>query len=117
MVKGKAKALFCIIFIIIFIAIGSFISFLKFNTINPFGSLNGFAKVVFTDTEYVKIQEHPKVIIANTNASLYDYMEKQGYKKDEEKQMGSLNVFNKGDFEEIIEYSKNKYFALWSWKE
>lgn len=60
-------------------ALASFASYAKFTVLNPFTTVNGLAKLMLTDVEHIEIQAYPKVMIAKPNASLNDYMEKQGY--------------------------------------
>ena len=102
---------------IVCIAAAFVLSHTKLGVANPIYAANGLAKVVFTDTEYVEIQQYPKVIIAKPDTSLDAYMEEQGYERDPEKQMGALCVFTTGDFEELIIYEENRYFSKWSWQE
>lgn len=94
----------------------SFLSYSHFGVINPFSTASGLAKVMFTDTQYVEIQQSPRVIIAKPDASLDEFMQAQGYSKDEEKQMGALCTFTDGSEEELISYSCNKHFSKWCWQ-
>ena len=106
-----------LILTILIIGASSFTSYAKFGVSNPFSTAYGLIKVMFTDTEYVEIQQYPKVIVAKTDTSLDKYMEKHGYTRDTEKQLGALCTFTTGDFEELITYSQNKYFSKWRWQE
>ena len=98
-------------------AVASVLSYTKLGVANPFKAVNGLAKVVFTDAQYVEIQQHPKIIIAKPDTSLDAYMEEQGYERNPEKQMGALFVFTTGGFEELIMYEENRFFSKWSWQE
>jgi len=115
--KGTKIIIGVLILTILIIGVSSFTSFAKFGVGNPFSTAHGLIKVMFTDTEYVEIQQYPKVIVAKPETSLDKYMKKHGYKRDTEKQLGALCTFTTGDFEELITYSQNKYFSKWRWRE
>lgn len=91
-------------------------SYAEFGVINPISTASGLARVVFTEEEYVEIQQYPKVIIAKPDASLDDYMAAQGYERDEERQMGALCTFTDGNFEELVIYSQNRHYSKWCWQ-
>lgn len=95
----------------------SVLSYAELGVLNPFSAANGLARVILTETEYVEIQQYPRVIVAKPDASLLDeYMEAQGYERDEERQMGALCTFTDGNFEELVMYSQNKDFSAWRWQ-
>ena len=106
-----------LIMTILIIGVSSFTSYAKFGVINPISTAYGLIKVMFTDTEYVEIQQYPRVIVAKPDTSLDKYMEKHGYTRDTEKQLGALCTFTAGDFKELIVYSQNKYISKWRWRE
>lgn len=115
--KRKIKKIIVIcLALIIFLGMVSFISYIKFNVLNPFTTLNGLIQVIFTDKEYIEIQKDPKVIVAKPNASLQDYMNGLGFQEDTENQMGALHRFQNNDSVQYVFYSKNKYFSKWRWQ-
>ena len=107
---------FFVILLIIAILASCFISYLKFDTANPFMAVTGFVQVVFTEKEYVKIQNNPKIILAQPNASLAEYMQSRGFSEIEEERLGALRVFTNGNQKEYIMYSQNGYFSKWYWE-
>lgn len=117
MIRNSKKFLVICLTLIIILVLSSFISYSKFNLLNPFSTANGLIQVIFTDKEYIEIQKSPKVIIAKPNASLQDYMNRLGFQEDTENQMGALHRFYNNDSVEYVIYSKNKYFSKWRWQE
>lgn len=118
MKKHIKKTIFIIAFLLVLLGIAIFISLSKFNVENPFSVVTGLYKITFTDTEYVKIQEYPKVIIAkpnNANDLLNKYMESEGYY--EKDRLGAIIEFAQAESVNYVEFSVNKYYSLWEWNE
>ncbi len=44
-------------------------------------------------------------------------MQNQGFKENQENQMGALQIFPNNDSHQFIMYSVNKYFSKWKWQE
>lgn len=114
---AKKKMLVISLSIVIILCIVSFISYSKFNVINPLSTASGLIQIVFTDKKYVEIQKYPKVIVAKPDTSLKDYMEELGFEEDTDSQMGALFRFKNKDSAQYIMYSVNKYFSKWNWQE
>lgn len=94
-----------------------FVSYLKFDTANPFSAVSGFIQITVADKDYVEIQRSPKVILAQPSDALFvEYMESRGFTEIEEERLGGLRVFTNGEEKEAIMYSQNAYFAKWSWE-
>lgn len=94
-----------------------FVSYLKFDTANPFSAASGFFQITVADKDYVEIQCSPKVILAQPNDALFvEYMEGRGFTEIEEERLGGLRIFSNGKEKEGIMYSQNAYFAKWSWE-
>lgn len=114
--KKKAKK-------IIFIAsplfiVFMFISMIKFSISNPFIVINGLYRITFTGVEYMELQKYPKVIISKPEYSyklLTKYMEEQGYIEND--RLGAIIEFSKSDSLNYVEFSVNKYYSLWKWRE
>lgn len=96
-----------------------FTSSIKFGVDNPFTVIRGLYQVSFTDTEYVELQQYPKVIIAKpmSNDLLIEYMENQGYSENEEGRMGAILEFTQTDHKKYIDFSANGLYSLWKWRE
>lgn len=77
----------------ILVALAIFISMTKFNVNNPFDVLNGLYQIAFADTEYIEIQNYPKVVIAKPKAALDTYMEEHGFAENKEEQSDSVRMF------------------------
>jgi|HigsolmetaGSP11D_1036233.scaffolds.fasta_scaffold02171_8 hypothetical protein len=114
--KTRKYLIICIVFVIL-LGVSSFISYAKFQVLNPFSTYSGLVQIVFTDKEYVEIQKYPKVIIAKPNASLQDYMKGLGFQEDIENQMGRLHVFHNNTSTQYVMYTVNNYFSKWIWQE
>lgn len=104
--------------LLIVVLLGScFVSYLKFDTANPFSAVSGFIQITVADKDYVEIQRSPKVILAQPSDALFlEYMESRGFTEIEEERLGGLRVFTNGEEKEAIMYSQNAYFAKWSWE-
>lgn len=77
--KTRMRKLVFIPLIIIILTAGMIISYKEFRIWNPFVLLNGIVRVSALGEEYYEIQEYPKIIIANKNLKLEDYMRNIGY--------------------------------------
>jgi hypothetical protein len=117
LVRKARKILVIVVVLIVVLCMASFISYSKFNVLNPFSTVSGLIQIVFTDKEYIEIQKYPKVVIANPNASLQDYMKSLGFQEDTENQMGNLRRFKNNDAAQYVRYSMNQYFSKWRWQE
>jgi len=107
------------IIIIAFALISSFLSYMKLEVANPLASGLGLAKILFTDTEYVEVQDSPRVILAkpdNAYDLLIRVMQEEGYTHVEEETMGSMQVFEKDSRKERMFFSVNKVFSKWIWE-
>jgi len=92
MVGKKGKIAVACFVILVILGAASFISYSKFNVINPFSTAYGLIQIVFMDKEYIEIQRYPRVIVAKPSASLQDYMKNLGFLEDVENQMGALII-------------------------
>jgi len=104
--------------LLLVVLLGScFVSYLKFDTANPFSAASGFIQITVADKEYVEIQSSPKVIIAQPNEELFiEYMESRGFSEVEREQIGSLRYFANDEGMEAVFYSQNAYFSKWTWE-
>lgn len=103
--------------VLLIIFLGScFISYAKFNTLNPFSVASGYFQISVLDKEYVEIQASPKVVLAQPNGEIFiDYMESRGFTEIEDEQMGAKRVFTNGESEEWVWYFINENYAKWIW--
>lgn len=102
----------------IIIVLISFVSFEKFGTFNFIRSGIGFAQIMLTDSEYVEIQNSPRVVLtkSESNREIFIKMiENEGYEYVE--QMGSSHIIEKGDESEQIISNYNGYFTRWAWSD
>ena len=103
--------------LIIFVLGSCFISYAKFNTVNPFSVASGYFQISVLDKEYVEIQALPKVVLAQPNSEVFiDYMESRGFIEIEEEQMGAIRVFTNGEEKECVWYSINGNYSKWRWQ-
>jgi hypothetical protein len=111
--------LFLAIVIVILALLTSFWSHMKLEVTNPLASGRGLFKILFTNTEYVEIQESPRVILAKPDNAfdlLLKKMQDEGYTHIEEETLGSMRVFEKDGKRERLFISTNKYFSKWIWE-
>ena len=118
----KIKVLIVITLLLIIIVSSFYISYEKFKVYNPISVSNGLIQVVLFYKDYVQIQDYPKVIIANSDFKLVEYMKESDYSKlviDDSKYHldGLLYSFYIAEHIEIIEEYDNKYYLVWKWND
>lgn len=114
------KSLFIIILIIFISIVSVFISIKTFNVPNPISAGIGLTKILFTEKEYVQIQEYPKIYIAKSNNAqelLINFMKKKGYDYLEDERMASTLVFSNDVSKVYIDFSVNRYYSKWVFRE
>ena len=89
---------------------------------NPLSISKGFIQVFILDKEYYEIQEYPKIMIANKDMNLLDYMKNLGWKyveiTDENKLvMENIHEFKCEDFMAYVEVIDHKNYYIWKWRE
>jgi len=86
-------------------------------------SIYWYTQITFFDKNFVKLQDNPKIYIANPNPKdnsslnvLIDYIENKWYEYLEDQRMASLLIFRKKDNDYIIHvnFKTNKYYTLWT---
>ena len=118
-IKLLKTVLIIMILAIALTLVASFLSRMEFNTANPFSCGVGLAKILFTDTDYVEIQQSPRVILAqpeNSRDLMLNVMQNEGYTFLEDETMGSMHAFEKDGIRERLFFSVNKYFSKWIWE-
>ena len=115
----KKKTVFVIvmaILIVLFIGATLF-SIYKFDVVNPYSACFGMVKILFTNSDYVEVQNFPKkVIFAKPNNSeqlLMEYMKNRGFYNIPDLRLGAVYTFSNGVEYEEVYFSGNKYYAEW----
>lgn len=115
----KKKTIFVIvmaILIVLFIGATLF-SIYKFDVVNPYSACFGMVKILFTNSDYVEVQNFPKkVIFAKPNNSeqlLMEYMKNRGFYNIPDLRLGAVYTFFNGVQYEEVYFSENKYYAEW----
>lgn len=88
---------------------------------NPVSTLVGLFDVLILNEECIKIQNEPKVIIANKNFDIEKYMESVPYESEFDgvydiQGYQTIYIFNVGEGQEIIEQVEKKDFRIWKWR-
>ena len=109
------KLLLVVLAVVLIYGAAAFASYAKFRVADPISVAAGLTQILLTEKEYAEIQDDPKVILAQPDASLDDYMEEQGMTRADDEQMGAISVFHNGDYREYVQYSVNDYYSRWSW--
>lgn len=119
LMKPQKKVLWIlfVIFLIINLSLCGF-----FGGYNPLTISNGFIQVIILDKDYYKIQEYPKIMIANKDMNLIDYMKKLGWEyvetTDENKLvMENIHKFKYKDIMAYVEVIDHKNYYIWKWRE
>ena len=117
--KPKKKVLWIlfVIFLMINLSLCGF-----FGGYNPLTISNGFIQVIILDKDYYKIQEYPKIMIANKDMNLVAYMKNLGWEyvetTDENKLvMENIHEFKCEDFMAYVEVIDHKNYYIWKWRE
>ncbi len=118
MKKKKSFAMIVVGAMVIVALLGScLVSYLVFDTANPFYAAKGFFQVTLADADYVEIRQSPKIILAQPNSTaITEYMESRGFWEVEEEQLGALRVFSNGEEKEWVMCSVNGYYSKWVWE-
>ena len=122
----KRKGIIIAIVICCVILLGATIfSMVKFRVWNPFSSCFGMLEILFTDKEYVIVQNYPYRVGFGTSSDtanksgktcLDEYMESRGFHFLPEEQMGASLVYSNGNEKEYIYFTENKYYSKWIWE-
>lgn len=119
LMKPQKKVLWIlfVIFLIINLSLCGF-----FGGYNPLTISNGFIQVIILDKDYYKIQEYPKIMIANKDMNLIDYMKNLGWEyvetTDENKLvMENIHKFKYKDIMAYVEVIDHKNYYIWKWRE
>lgn len=89
---------------------------------NPLRVATGFIQVRILDKDYYEIQEYPKVMIANKDLNLVDYMKNLGWRYvetvDADKLvMENIYEFKYKEIEAFVEVTEHKNYYIWKWRE
>lgn len=121
--KNKRRSLRIVIAILVFSILvtsllgGCFVSYVTFNTGNPFAVASGYFQITVLEKKYAEIQNSPKVVIAQPNEEIFiEYMGSRGFAEIKEAQMGAIRVFTNGKEKELVWYSINGNYSKWRWQ-
>ena len=91
---------------------------------NPFLSGFGFFQIIFTDKQYVVVQNYPQKVVFSKQFSpeskktgkeiFEEYMKKEGFEFGE--QLGTEFTFYKENKKETIYWYAHGLFNIWEWK-
>ena len=122
-ISKKIKRIILLATIIVLIAVFfTVISGDVFGVYNPLRVTNGFIQVRILDKDYYEIQEYPKVMIANKDLNLVDYMKNLGWTYvetiDADKLvMENIYEFKYKEIEAFVEVIQHKNYYIWKWRE
>lgn len=117
----KKKSITIALAAVLAVGLGSSVLFsaARFGVANPFSVLAGLYQVGCMDTAYVELQQYPKVMLAKpaTVDLLIGYMESQGYAENPEGRTGSILEFEQSGHKIYVDFSVNRCYSLWQWRE
>ena len=122
-ISKKNKSIILLISIIVLIVVFcTIISGGMFGVYNPVSTTNGFIQVCILNKDYYEIQEYPKVMIANKDLNLVDYMKNLGWTYvetiDADKLvMENIYEFKYKEIEAFVEVIQHKNYYIWKWRE
>lgn len=122
-ISKKNKSIILLATIIVLIAVFcTIISGGVFGVYNPLRVTNGFIQVRILNKDYYEIQEYPKIMIANKDLNLVDYMKDLGwtYVKtvDADKSvMENIHEFKYRETSAFVEVMEHKNYYIWKWRE
>ena len=122
-ISKKIKRIIFIATIIVLVTV--FITIISggvFGVYNPVSTIKGLIQVCILDKEYYEIQEYPKVMIANKDLNLVDYMKNLGWTYAETVDADKLVMENIYEFKykegaAFVEVFEHKNFCIWKWRE
>ena len=119
LMKPKKKVLWILIAIFLMINLSLCGVFGEYNLLTI---SKGFIQVIILDKDYYKIQEYPKIMIANKDMNLIDYMKNLGWEyvetTDENKLvMENIHEFKCEDFMAYAEVIDHKNYYIWKLRE
>lgn len=122
-ISKKIKRIILLATIIVLIAVFcTVISGDVFGVYNTLRVTNGFIQVRILNKDYYEIQEYPKVMIANKDLNLVDYMKNLGWTYvetvDADKLvMENIYEFKYKEIEAFVEVIQHKNYYIWKWRE
>ena len=122
-ISKKNKSIILLISIIVLIVVFcTIISGDVFGVYNPLRVTNGFIQVRILNKDYYEIQEYPKIMIANKDLSLVDYMKNLGWTYLEtidanKLVMENIYEFKYKEIEAFVEVIQHKNYYIWKWRE
>lgn len=122
-ISKKNKSIILLISIIVLIVVFcTIISGDVFGVYNPLRVTNGFIQVRILNKDYYEIQEYPKIMIANKDLSLVDYMKNLGWTYVETVDanklvMENIHEFKYKEIEAFVEVIQHKNYYIWKWRE
>lgn len=122
-ISKKNKSIILLTTIIVLIAVFcTVISGNVFGVYNPLSVTNGFIQVRILNKDYYEIQEYPKIMIANKDLNLVDYMKNLGWTYvetiDADKLvMENIYEFKYKEIEAFVEVIQHKNYYIWKWRE
>lgn len=122
-ISKKIKRIILLATIIVLIAVFcTVISGNVFGVYNPLSVTNGFIQVRILNKDYYEIQEYPKVMIANKDLNLVDYMKNLGWTYVEtidanKLVMENIHEFKYKEIEAFVEVIQHKNYYIWKWRE
>ncbi|UQK60716.1 hypothetical protein [Ezakiella coagulans] len=122
-ISKKNKSIILLATIIVLIAVFcTVISGGVFRECNPLSVINGLIQVRILNKDYYEIQEYPKVMIANKDLNLVDYMKNLGWTYLEtidanKLVMENIYEFKYKEIEAFVEVIQHKNYYIWKWRE
>lgn len=122
-ISKKIKRIILLATIIVLIAVFcTVISGGVFRECNPLSVINGFIQVRILNKDYYEIQEYPKIMIANKDLNLVDYMKNLGWTYAEtidadKLVMENIYEFKYKEIEAFVEVIQHKNYYIWKWRE
>ncbi len=113
LMKPKKKVLWILIAIFLVINLSLYG---VFGDYKPLTISKGFIQVIILDKEYYEIQEYPKIMIANKDMNLIDYMKNLGWEYVETTDE-NIHEFKYKDIMAYVEVIDHKNYYIWKWRE
>lgn len=115
--KNKIILIGVLCLLLLVVSMLSFVTYVKFNTINFPKVAISLSSITFGEKTYVELKNQPnRVILATSKDSLQvftDFLINEGYTIIEK--LGSLHVIEKNGNKEYVHFSVNGYYSKWVW--
>jgi len=117
---NRKKNTTTIMLILIAILLLISVSYILFNTFNFIKTSSSIFKIQSGNAVVAQVKSNPKIYISSPNNSmalLKEFMENEGHEYLPDERMSSTLVFKDNDKKIYVEFSLNRYYGMWAFRQ